>query len=307
MKILILEDHEGRIAEFRKALASIPGYEVEFWRDAPTMIAEMKDHLGNARLISLDHDLVGGPCGPDPGDGLQVAEALAAFAPTCPVILHSTNRERVQSMTRELNDHGWKTSRVAPLEMGEEWIHTQWIHVARHLLMPTGGGPAVAAGNAIVEFAAQMLRYTVGIVAAYVVSGLLIVMGGLVIFGAGGVVGPEGGLLLGAVWIGVIGYSAVTAATLCTDVTSRHISSWFFTFLGAALFFYHWHDLSGLPRVLKMESPLGIISWMSAGGIIASLRFTFKMRSEPPTEMGSTDQVRDGTKKRGAIETRLDT
>jgi hypothetical protein len=98
------------------------------------MREDLPAHIAAADLISLDHDLVAEPGEPDPGDGLEVAIAMAALPPTCPVILHSTNIDRVASMTRELADGGWTTHRVAPYGMGEDWIDRLWLPKVRSLL-----------------------------------------------------------------------------------------------------------------------------------------------------------------------------
>ena len=134
MKILILEDNRDRIAAFQSVVAELPGCELVVWRNAPGMIKELSLHLPSASLISLDHDLVQDAGDPDPGDGLQVAEAIATYAPTCPIILHSTNVNRVYSMIRELADGGWIPLRVAPVGMGENWILSTWLPKVKSLL-----------------------------------------------------------------------------------------------------------------------------------------------------------------------------
>jgi len=131
MKILMLEDNRDRIAAFQTAVAKLPGCELVVWRSAPEMIGALPGHLSSASLISLDHDLVQDTGDPDPGDGLMVAEAIAKQGAVCPVILHSTNVSRVQSMMRELGDGGWTTVRVAPVGMGEDWIEESWLPEVR--------------------------------------------------------------------------------------------------------------------------------------------------------------------------------
>ena len=130
----MLEDKRDRIAAFQTAVSGLPDCEIVIWRNAPDMIAEVSGHLPSASLISLDHDLVQDPGDPDPGDGLQVAEALAKHDPVCTVILHSTNRDRVYSMVRELEDGGWTTLRVAPVGMGEDWNPSVWLPKVKDLL-----------------------------------------------------------------------------------------------------------------------------------------------------------------------------
>lgn len=124
--ILILEDNAERIAAFQEAVQTLDGgWSLKIWRDAPTMIAECAAFLPSTCLISLDHDLnaqPGASC--DPGTGVDVAEYLSLFPRVCPVILHSTNHERVYSMHNELRFAGWHAERICPI--GNDWISKSW-------------------------------------------------------------------------------------------------------------------------------------------------------------------------------------
>jgi hypothetical protein len=103
------------------------------WRDAHRMCREIMDHLGPARLISLDHDLVSQPGDPpDLGDGVIVAKALVLHRQPCPVIIHSSNGTRSEWMAGEFELAGWSYRRVAPI--GERWIEEYWRLVASELL-----------------------------------------------------------------------------------------------------------------------------------------------------------------------------
>ncbi|MEX0777855.1 MAG: cyclic-phosphate processing receiver domain-containing protein [Phycisphaeraceae bacterium] len=96
-------------------------------------IRELEAQLPNAAVISLDHDLYSNDAtAPDPGDGLDVARWLAALAPSCPVLIHSSNVERANMMMGELTLGGWDCRRIAPL--GDDWIETDWAVVVRQLL-----------------------------------------------------------------------------------------------------------------------------------------------------------------------------
>src|SRR6266850_423424 len=132
--ILILEDNEERIADFKKAVGRLGnGYELKVWLDAHSMRAECETFFNTAALISLDHDLNAAPGTTiDPGTGLDVACYLGDFLPVCPVLLHSSNTDRVYSMHNELRFAGWTVDRVGPL--GTDWIETSWLHRARELL-----------------------------------------------------------------------------------------------------------------------------------------------------------------------------
>ena len=111
--ILILEDNDERIAAFEKTVAALgDGFELKVWRDAPSMIAECEAFFPTTALISLDHDLNPMPgTTVDPGTGLDVARFLGDFMPVCPVLIHSSNTDRVYSMHNELRFAGLPQSR----------------------------------------------------------------------------------------------------------------------------------------------------------------------------------------------------
>jgi ADP-ribosylglycohydrolase len=132
--ILILEDNDERIAAFQKAVAALgDGFDLKVWRDAPSMRAECEAYFPTAALISLDHDLNPLPGATvDPGTGVDVARFLGDCIPVCPVLIHSSNTDRVYSMHNELRFAGWMVDRVGPL--GADWIETSWLRRARELL-----------------------------------------------------------------------------------------------------------------------------------------------------------------------------
>jgi len=132
--ILILEDNDERIAAFQKTIAALgDGFHLKLWGDAPTMIAECDQFFGTTALISLDHDLNPMPGATvDPGTGVDVARFLGDFMPVCPVLIHSSNTDRVYSMHNELRFAGWMVDRVGPL--GTDWIETSWLRRVRELL-----------------------------------------------------------------------------------------------------------------------------------------------------------------------------
>jgi ADP-ribosylglycohydrolase len=136
--ILILEDNDERIAAFQKTVASLgDGFELRVWRDAPSMIAECEAFFPTTALISLDHDLNPMPGATvDPGTGVDIARFLGDFMPVCPVLIHSSNTDRVYSMHNELRFAGWMADRVGPI--GTDWIETSWLRSARRLLTEFG-------------------------------------------------------------------------------------------------------------------------------------------------------------------------
>ncbi len=128
--VLMLEDDEERLDRF-EAVAAKLGVELVSWADARAMIAEVGPLLPTAALISLDHDLM--PIHDiEPGDGLDVAKHLATLPPSCPVIIHTSNRLRGDAMEGELELAGWTYHRVAPL--GDDWIESDWFRLAKQAL-----------------------------------------------------------------------------------------------------------------------------------------------------------------------------
>jgi hypothetical protein len=67
---------------------------------------------------------------------LDVAIFLADFLPVCPVLIHSSNTDRVYSMHNELRFAGWRVDRVGPI--GTDWIETIWLRRVRGLLAEHG-------------------------------------------------------------------------------------------------------------------------------------------------------------------------
>ena len=132
--ILILEDNIDRIEAFGRVVAKLGSpYELKIWRDAHSMCNEAESYFPTATLISLDHDLNPQPgTRADPGTGLDVAQFLGDFLPVCPVLIHSSNTQRVWSMHNELRFAGWIVDQVGPL--GADWIESSWMRRARELL-----------------------------------------------------------------------------------------------------------------------------------------------------------------------------
>ena len=131
--IVILEDAHARIEAFEAAISSASdlALRVQQYSTAESAIAALRSALPNVALISLDHDLY---CqGPeDPGDGVDVARWLASQEPCCSVIVHSSNRDRVQVMIGELELGGWNVHRILPY--GEHWVDREWLELVRTLI-----------------------------------------------------------------------------------------------------------------------------------------------------------------------------
>jgi hypothetical protein len=132
--LLMLEDNAERVRRFTATLARIDSaLPFRIWRNAWTMIREVEALLPHAFLISLDHDLdpEDGDA-TDPGTGWDVTKHLAALAPVCPVIIHTSNGERATWMIGEFDLGGWKYHRIAPI--GDDWIERDWFRLVRRLL-----------------------------------------------------------------------------------------------------------------------------------------------------------------------------
>ena len=131
--LLMLEDDLERLGRFAAVLRAFdPEPPLKVWRDAHAMIREAGPMLPAAVMISLDHDLVPEPGGPDPGDGYMVAQWLTLLPIVRPVIVHSSNGERSTWMAGAFDLAGWRHWRVAPI--GDDWIESDWRHVVRRLL-----------------------------------------------------------------------------------------------------------------------------------------------------------------------------
>ena len=132
--LLMLEDNADRVRRFTATLRRIdPDMSLRIWRNAWTMIREVRAHLPTARLISLDHDLDPEEGDDDdPGTGWDLTQVLAALPPTCPVIVHTSNGERAEWMCGEFELGGWEYHRVPPL--GDDWIERDWRRVVRRIL-----------------------------------------------------------------------------------------------------------------------------------------------------------------------------
>lgn len=136
--IAILDDEPDRLGAMTAALSDrLPQFGVVTFKNAPDIIAWLRDNLSSAVLISLDHDLI--PLSadePDPGTGREVADYLAGWAPVCHVIIHTTNSLAAVGMKMVLDDSGWPNSRVSPYN-DLQWVAAWWIHeVVDHL--PSG-------------------------------------------------------------------------------------------------------------------------------------------------------------------------
>jgi hypothetical protein len=96
--------------------------------------------LDGLRLIVLDHDLELLPAADgqlvDPGTGRDVADYLAAQAPVCPIVIHTTNAPAGVGMQTVLEEAGWTVTRVVPYG-SHEWIGQTWLRAVRDAITET--------------------------------------------------------------------------------------------------------------------------------------------------------------------------
>jgi len=136
--IAILEDEQRRLTAMGACVAAAcPSHQTISFADASAMIAWLSEHLHEAELISLDHDLpetrAEDGVATDAGTGRMVADWLASQPPTCPVIVHTSNENVAPGMLFVLRDGGWDVRRVYPYE-DCAWIAQAWADEARRLL-----------------------------------------------------------------------------------------------------------------------------------------------------------------------------
>lgn len=130
--IVILDDEAERIREMTACLRDRkPQCEIVTFDNAPDTIAWLANHLDEAAVMCLDHDL-----GPnrirdgetfDPGTGRDVADYLATRTPTSAIVIHTTNSLAAPGMIMVLEDAGWRVSRVLPYN-DLEWIRAVWVN-----------------------------------------------------------------------------------------------------------------------------------------------------------------------------------
>jgi len=123
--ILMLEDDSDRLARFEIVISQIdPEIRLIQWRNAHRMIREAAQYLPSCNLICLDHDLEPEPRESDPGDGLDVARFLAEQRPVCPILIHSSNGDRVRRMVGVFELVDIQSQTILPL--GADWIERYW-------------------------------------------------------------------------------------------------------------------------------------------------------------------------------------
>src|SRR5687767_13270648 len=139
MKIVVLEDNADRCRVMRNCLADrFRQYELKFFDRPDAVIKYLAEHLAEALLISLDHDieLIADGAGKfiDPGTGREVADFLATQAPVCPIVIHSSNGVAASGMQIALDEADWTTYMVAPYD-DLAWIEEAWFPTVRRAIV----------------------------------------------------------------------------------------------------------------------------------------------------------------------------
>ncbi len=130
-RLLILEDDSGRTEAMLRLLgAKLPQHSCHIFPTASHVISFYSQCKNEIVLIALDHDLEDLRDSEgrlvDPGTGRDVSNFLSRQQPTCPLIIHSTNRLAVDGMEFDLVEAGWAVQRIAPF--GDlDWIEEAWI------------------------------------------------------------------------------------------------------------------------------------------------------------------------------------
>ena len=133
LQMVVLEDDSSRIARMRELLRLQVDADARFFDD-PDQFCTWLDQSEGVDLISLDCDLPrsnGAELGS--GDGVFVANRLAASKTMIPVIVHSSNVAGADSMYWGLKRAGCTVSRIYPY--GDlDWIEQTWIQEVARLL-----------------------------------------------------------------------------------------------------------------------------------------------------------------------------
>ncbi len=138
-RILILEDDDRRRGEMQRLLATqFPEWIEFFTPSAPDAIRYYNTYCSEIVAIALDHDLedIISETGEklDPGTGRDVSDFLSQQTPTCPIVIHSTNRIAVDGMEFDLSQAGWQVERIAPYA-DLEWIEEAWLPGMKRILV----------------------------------------------------------------------------------------------------------------------------------------------------------------------------
>lgn len=138
MLVAVLDDDKGCCARIESEMAqAVPDAKVDFFDNAPDMIAWLARHTDDVALLSLSHDL-----GPSrlrdgmlfhPGNGREVTDFIVELDRQFPIIVHTRGGPGGRSMLATLERSGWPSVRVQP-KKGLDWIRSEWIPRVREML-----------------------------------------------------------------------------------------------------------------------------------------------------------------------------
>jgi hypothetical protein len=148
MAIAILDDSLERCSEMLAVLKDrFHQFDIRCFQTPAEMIEFLEQRDDEIIAISLDHDLeptrTENGSSPDPGTGRDVSRFLAGRKPVCPVIIHTTNVSAAAAMKAELEEAGWTTDRVYPMN-DLQWIAEEWFPVMRRVIVDSAVLPSRA-------------------------------------------------------------------------------------------------------------------------------------------------------------------
>jgi hypothetical protein len=130
MLVAILDDDTDRRAEMERALLQlIPQVSLQFFDNAPDMIAWLARNIEKVSLASLAHDLGSSRFRDgmlfDPGTGRDVTDFLVEMDRSFPVIVHAENGPAGKRMVAMFEHEEWPCDRISP-KNGLAWIGGKW-------------------------------------------------------------------------------------------------------------------------------------------------------------------------------------
>jgi hypothetical protein len=140
-RLLLVEDDEGRVQDFR---AWLPSWARLVWaQSAGGAIGLIRRDPGRIYGgVLLDHDLAQRAMTEDDASlsGTDVALALIEhFSIDIPILIHSTNQTQVPRVARQLEEKGFWVTRIPFYDLREETF-VAWLEEARDLWEELGDG-----------------------------------------------------------------------------------------------------------------------------------------------------------------------
>ena len=136
--VVILEDESEREMAMTNVLSDVGDVKALVFNNPWAVVEWLKEHPSECALISLDHDLgrirsIKGEL-VKPGTGWDVVDYMVTQPPSCPVILHTGNREAGDGMREALERSKWNCRAVIPYPPDLDWVSKDWRKAVRSLL-----------------------------------------------------------------------------------------------------------------------------------------------------------------------------